>query len=227
LDIADKSSQMKFSITTHDIHHSSRGTVMGSGRLISDSDKQYLTDLLNEFEGDSNEWLPSNLLMYNHQKMVWYVPSKKRNIFFSMKNKKQHYEVIWPSLIFFFDIHKGLRIAAYASKGKPSLKQPLYHAPLWNIYNDTRVCTGSCETTNSVSLDAMSIWEDSIFNTNFTHENHTEVLAMPKNSKKKVNYLKFIKDKSKTGQPIKATEMNPLKLTLNEWVKGRKHSLYY
>jgi len=215
----DSQHQAGISITVHDIKEAPTGSVIGVGRLMSESDKQEMRDFLNGEDGIKSQWLPENLMMINSTRMVWYVPAQKRRMYFSGdKGKGVSFEVWYPSLVFNFN-GKKLRVAAYAGQGRPKQTQPLYHAPIWNVYRETHLCNGNADTTNIISVDAMKVWEDAIFNTVFSHSNHANVIAAIKGNKKDDRaYMRFIKSKVKSGEKMTTKEMTPLCKTLEEWV---------
>lgn len=219
----DEGLRKSLCITVHDIKKSPKGPVLGAGRLMTVADKQSLRDYLNGEEEIRTNWLPENLMMMNSSCMVWYVPSRMRSMFFTLKGKSIKLDVRWPSLTFCYDPKNKLRIAAYASCGRPKMNQPLYHAPLWNIYADTRLCIGNADSTEVIGVEAMSVWEEAVFNTNFTHSNNDRVLAPKGRLKKSPSYVTFIRQKARSGDPIKAKEMVSLNTTLEEWVEGRRY----
>lgn len=214
----DPSRGTQLALTVHDIQQSPTGAVITAGRLFSEADKQELRDYLNGEDSIKSEWLPSNLMLINSQKMVWYVPSKIRTMHITVGSKVQHISLKWPSLIFQADSDGQLKIAAYSGSARPKLSQPLYHAPLWNIYGNTKLCSGSAITTNIISVSSMKVWEDAVFETVFTHSNHGEVLKHTK-SRKQRSYIRFIMEKARSGTSFKASEMTPLNITLEQWAK--------
>lgn len=210
-------------ITVHDIKQTEHGSVMGAGRLMTDADKQFLKDHLSGEQELRDCWLPQNLMMMNSDQMIWYVPSRKRSMYFKQSGKSIKLDVVWPSLVFRFTASGTLYVAAYAGKGAPKLSQPLYHAPIWNIYADTRLCAGTAETTNIIGIEAMRVWETAIFDTVFTHSNHRQAIATKKKNGHVTDaqYMQFIKRKAKSAEAIKAAEMVPLGKTLKQWAGGR------
>ena len=211
------------SLTVHDIKQAPDGPVLGAGRVLSEADKQEIRDYLNGESMIRDCWLPENLMMLNNKQMVWYVPAKKRPMYIKKKGKVISKVLMWPSLVFRFTSDRKLYVAAYAGSRRPSLDQPLYHAPLWNIYHDSHLCTGSATTTDVISVDAMTIWEDAIFETVFTHPNHAYVLSTNLNKQRigktsQAAYIKFIEKKCKSGERFKASEMQPLGRRLEQWV---------
>tara|TARA_R110001606_G_scaffold399101_1_gene580707 strand:+ start:245 stop:613 length:369 start_codon:yes stop_codon:yes gene_type:complete len=114
---------------------------------------------------------------------------------------------------------RGLHVAAYSGSGRPSLTQPLYNAPLWNINAEGHLCSGSEDTTSKLGVDAMAISEEAVFNTLFSHSGTSLVLAISKGKKDDKQYIKFIKQKALTNTKFKTSEMVPMKQALQQWVK--------
>lgn len=214
--VSHSQNRSKVSLTVHDIKQSPTGSVIGAGRVLSEADKQDIRDFLNGEDEIKTGWLPSNLMMINSQQMVWYVPAKTRSMFIRQGDKQLQFKVKFPSLVFMANNSGTLKVAAYTGSGRPKLTQPLYHAPLWNIYADTRLCNGTAEITNIINVDAMQVWEDAMFNTMFTHSNHQNVLPKTKAGKQRA-YISFIRAKAKAGTAFKSSEMTPLKMTLDQW----------
>lgn len=208
-------SRSNISITTHPIKETPSGSVIGAGRLLSEFDKQALRDFLNGEEEMKSGWIPENIMMMNSKRMVWYVPSKVRPMHFLTKDGSNHHLVSWASMVFCFDANKGLRVAAYMGNRRPRLDQKLFHAPIWNVDSQGRLCAGSNTTTQEISIEAMQVWETAVFNSNFSHKNHNNVLAVD------TPYLKFIKQKSKSGESITAKELTPINKTLQAWVEEK------
>lgn len=129
----------ELSLTVHDVKQSPSGAVIGAGRLLSEADKQELRDYLNGEDGIKGEWLPSNLMLINSQKMVWYVPSKLRTMHIKAGDKVLHIKLKWPSLIFQADSSGRLKVAAYIGTGRPKLSQ-LSTMPRFGIFTVIRAC---------------------------------------------------------------------------------------
>lgn len=207
-------------VTVHDIKRGRKGPVLGAGRLMSESDKAAICDLLLGNEETADVWWPSNLLMMNAQKLVWYVVGRKRPMYFINGEKSFQLNLVWPSLIFCYSHARGLRIVAYAGRGRPTSTQRCYHAPLWNIGADTKLCVGSNLTTNVIAPESMPVWEDAIYESNFSHANHDKLLRPAKGGRNRQSpsYLAFLRQKAKSGEPIRAREMVPLGMSVEAWI---------
>jgi len=204
-------------ITVHETLNTPTGVVLGAGELMSDSDRENIRLLMNNANATINHdvWTPDNLLMQTQTKLVWFVPAHKRTLFVRVAGKLKHFDVMLPSLVLAFK-NGALSIAAYTGKSRPRKNQKLYHAPLWNIYASTTLCAGSATLPVDTSLASMEVCEEALFNSVYTHKNHDHVLAG--NGTSTNDYLRFLKAKQKTGDAIKARDMNPLGKTLEQWV---------
>jgi PRTRC genetic system protein B len=206
----------EYRVTVHDVHNYDDGTHIGVGKLVSESDMEFINAALSTPSSDASSWIPENLLLKDARNIVWFVPAKKRLMYFNLNSKQYSYEVIWPSLVFHATPNDKLFITAYAGTSRPSKKTRLYHAPLWNIYAGTDLCVGSGDIPTAFNYSSMKTWEDSVFNTNFSHSNHINYLRI------NTNYLSLIKNKSRTSKPFLAKEMAPLNINLEQWVSRNR-----
>lgn len=213
-------------LTVHDIFESNQGPVIGAGQAMSDTDREMLRSLLNGESPGQSRWWPETLLFQDAYQMVWYVPPAKRSMYFRVGNEQKKFNLWWPGLVMSYKIGKGFRVIAYAGSGRPSHDQKLYHAPLWNINAVGGICSGSAITSREISPEAMDIWNRVVFDTNFTHSNHEQIIAFddvqPKAQDKELNqrYLDFIRYKAEAGTRIQAAEMVETGRTLKEWAES-------
>ena len=111
---------------------------------------------------------PERLLAFNPALdfMCWYAPKQERAIFF----QNTSYMVKWPALVFM--VRKDdIYIFATKSNKRPDANTPLYHAPIWNTYDDGSMCKGSAVFGNRLSPEYMRQWQDGVYNSTFTHPN--------------------------------------------------------
>jgi PRTRC genetic system protein B len=62
-----------------------------------------------------------------------------------------------------------LWIRALAANKRPKAESPLYVAPYWNCDDKGVVCTGSMRIPPQKSVAAIDVWEQSFFQSEFTH----------------------------------------------------------
>jgi|GEM_PF-1317236 len=208
--------------TRHPVDMTPHGPMIGAGNLMTEADKdELLALLLNEAQARPDVFLDENSLVVSNRRMIWYKPPVKRKMYFSARNGAHNHtvEVMWPGLVFKVEIGGKFSIAAFAGKRRPTPATKLLHAPLQNIWMSTQVCVGSADVPKKDELNPASIptWEAVIYDTNFSHINHENVLASGASDSK---IVKFWKEKAKTGKGVLASEMTPLGKTLNQWVAG-------
>jgi PRTRC genetic system protein B len=119
------------------------------------------------------------------------------------------FEVKWPSLLFIANKRDAkLFVFALAASSYPSEDAIVYHAPLMNIGRDGLVCQGSASLPAEISSATIDQMEETIYDSNFTHINHSTTLNNVKTSDGKVGtkeHLAFWRSrhKSKANLPKK------------------------
>ena len=217
-------------MTVHPIIQSNKGPVMGVGKPITDVDRELIAQALLSIDGVPDSPATANVewsAYMRHQSstyQLWYVPPAKRKMYFkgiAAKNQNA-LDLWWPGLIFFYHADLGFRIFAYAGRGRPKKHQRLYHAPLWNVYCDGRLCLGTAVGNNSLNAEGRKAWEDAIFESNFTHSNHDQVIPNKKEGKNDKGYMHLIKQKAKDGARFMAKEMvkHPQYATLLDFIEA-------
>ncbi|WP_419631571.1 hypothetical protein, partial [Thiolapillus sp.] len=212
-------------VTRHPIFMADDGRAhsLGTGMQVCQDDLNAMRQMLGMDIPSYGGWLGDDLLYLSESLMVWHVPGQLRPMYFKPPGQKrsQQYLVRWPHLIMQYHTQKDFRIAAYAAQGKPCPSTRLYHAPLMNVYDNTTICLGSANGGDGLTAQARAIWNEAIFDSNFSHKNHDRLIRLKSTVKEKdINraYLRFIRDKAATGKPFYAKDMTPLGKTLDEWI---------
>lgn len=116
-------------------------------------------------------WQPSTVLAHGDEALVWYVPGRVRPMLFTgTKGETVRLEVPWPTLVFSAR-ERDIRLAAVKTRGRPTLRTPLYHAPVWNVFRDGAVCLGSASVPGMVGPESIPDYEAAIFDSRFSHGN--------------------------------------------------------
>jgi PRTRC genetic system protein B len=121
--------------------------------------------------------IPSNVLHYSfddsNTKLMWVVPAGKRPLFFSDALQIPHGEASIPPLLFSVD-DGSLEVFALLSE-RVTLDSPLFVAPFHNTSDDGEVCIGTAKRpAKHLSVEALiKGWENTFFNSRFTHANGT------------------------------------------------------
>lgn len=101
---------------------------------------------------------------------MWHQPPRAAHMHWLIGSKPARLLVRWPHLLFNVTTTEGLRVYAIAPKGRPKISDPLYRAPLGNIYDNATLCWGSIQQPER-SITHRQQFEDAIYATNFTHAN--------------------------------------------------------
>ena len=159
-------------VTLHEVIHDNDGARLGEGQLAT---PQMLVDLMVQLgRSVPAEILPERVLVRTPEVIVWWAPASKRTMFFSDRggdnslrnlNAKSYPH---PALVFKAS-GTHLWVRALAENKRPIAQTRVHVAPYWNCYDDGSVCTGSMKIPREKSVDSISSWERSFFQSEFTH----------------------------------------------------------
>ncbi len=167
-------------VTKHAVQLSPAGApILAAGAPLERSD---LDSLLKSLRGTVPvEFLPENVLVRTQEAVSWFVPPAIRPMFYA-KNKGDDLDKLsgknfpQPALLFIASQGK-LAVRALACKGRPTTATPLFLAPYWNVYDSGDVCLGSTKVPREASVKSLPRWEQSFFESEFTHSNSHKKLT--------------------------------------------------
>lgn len=190
------------------------GKLMSHDCLIS-----VLKDMAGMKQKKAIQCLPENVIAQDSDSLVWHVPGSVRTMLFKQGNKTTKITVPYPSLIFKVT-DNNLSIAACKYKRKPKSDDMIYHAPLMNIYVDGRVCVGSADCPDNADIESMAGWESVIFDTIFTHTNHSYTLNHNENKLTLSTFLFRFWKSIRGNKQFPNKYLNTLSdITLQEWIE--------
>ena len=134
-----------------------------------------LIDLVTQLGGRSSvEILPERVLVRVPEMIVWWTPACARPMFFSDRGSdegaKKLNAKMYPHPALVFKAHgTRLWVRALRENKRPAANTVLSMAPYWNCYEDGNVCTGSMRIPRTKSVEAIDSWEQSFFQSEFTH----------------------------------------------------------
>lgn len=206
--------------TLHDVEFENQSPTIKEGQLMTVDDVLSMLSLIAEQrEYQPLQMLPENVLAIGKDSMVWYAEPRIRRMYYRLDKKLMKFTVPWPGLV--FKIKNGeLSVAAVRKKRKPKADDKLYFAPLMNIYNNHKVCTGMADCPEKCELDDRAGWESVIYDTSFSHTQHNHPHTLSKKYGKDIttrglfNFWKKLKDKKQF--PLDA--LHPDTQTLEEWI---------
>jgi len=120
------------------------------------------------------EILPENVLVRTPESLVWWVRAQHRTMFFAEHAEDNLYAKLngrrfpQPTLVFKV-AGRELAVRALAADARPRPDTQLKMAPYWNLSPDGRCCLGSMRVPSDLSIDSVARWEQSFFESEFSH----------------------------------------------------------
>jgi PRTRC genetic system protein B len=209
----------EYVLTTHTVENTDKGVTLGAGRFVSAADMAALTEVLISAQPAQHAYLPQEIVSCSATQLAWYTEARIRPMWFRAGNDRRKVTVPWPTLL--FRARPGeLAVAALARSGRPKPDQPLFHAPLMNIHQDTGLCPGSARLPPACSLEHRDGYEFCIFGTAFTHVNHERTLKLAgENSVNSAEHLRFWRQLERRRiKRFPTSALVPLKRRVAQWL---------
>ena len=117
------------------------------------------------------EILPENVLVRTPDMLVWWQPAQRRKMFFRHGDEL---DIVsgrmfpQPALVYRAS-NRELWIRALADSARPTATTALNVAPYYNVNTEGVVCQGTMRSPEEASVAAMPQWEQSFFESEFTH----------------------------------------------------------
>jgi PRTRC genetic system protein B len=159
-------------VTLHNVIHDDDGARLGEGQLATPDMLIHLMVSLGR--SVPVEILPERVLVRTADMIVWWSPATDRTMFFSDRGGDATLQRLngkrfpHPALVF-KACGRQLSIRALAKNERPSETTRLSVAPYWNCNDQGFVCTGSMKIPREKSVKAIESWEQSFFQSEFTH----------------------------------------------------------
>ena len=159
-------------VTLHNVVHEDDGARLGEAQLATPD--MLISLMVSLGRSVPVEVLPERVLVRTTDMIVWWSPASKRTMFFSDRGGDATLQKLnakrfpHPALIF-KACGRQLSIRALARNERPSEQSKLFVAPYWNCDNQGSVCTGSMKIPHEKSVKAIQSWEQSFFQSEFTH----------------------------------------------------------
>lgn len=211
-------------IEIHDVYLNTVNTkqeyAMTSGRPLDKKTLRKLLGVSSEKDYTEKIWekplIDSGILAFRHEKysryILWWRPRKAVHIIFRDDKKVKPGIYKMPAMLFFANLDK-LKIFALKENSRPALNTKLYMAPLYNATAGNEMCWGNVyhETEEIIEIDKeMTIWEDALWKSVFTHPGVT----VSKN-----NLSDIYKKMAKTNGQFPSNELIDSKITINDLIK--------
>ena len=204
--------------TRHGIERSGGAPTLGAGVPLTQSQLRTALKSLGRVEGLSG-WVGPEVLYIDTDTLVWWRPAAPRLVHFSSPAPigKRAGVTPHPHLVFAVTRHHWY-VAALSAPANPGLRpgalSQLCHAPYFNVYDDTQICTGNVKLPDEIGLQSCAGFEDAFFDSRFTHSNNRHVTRHPGGP---LQLWAELLDTKPTAFPADA--LTPMDLTLGAWVK--------
>ena len=160
-------------ITRHDVQAQKSGPpTLGPAQPLT---LAFVESLMRSLGGGvAAEVLPENVLAKGDRLIVWWTPEQRRQMFYESAEGKavDLNGQVFPQPPLVWKVENGeLTIRALCANKRPQATTTLAVAPLWNLSDDGRVCTGTMRRPDSATVAAIPDWERGFYESAFTHAN--------------------------------------------------------
>ncbi|HLW89509.1 MAG TPA: PRTRC system protein B [Terriglobales bacterium] len=159
-------------VTLHEVIHDGDVARLAEGQLMT---PQMLIDLMAGLgRSVPAEILPARVLVRTAEMIVWWSPAREETMFFSDRGGDPALKAMKGKLyphppLLFKACGTHLWVRALAKDERPTAETKLCIAPYWNCYDNGVCCTGSMKIPQEKSVTAIDLWEESFFQSEFTH----------------------------------------------------------
>ncbi len=205
-------------VTHHGIvAHGNAAPTLGPAQPLTAS---FVEALIRSLYGSSRaEVLPENILAKGERMMVWWTPTKRRQMFYENSEAKavglNGRTFAQPPLV--WRVEGGdLMIRALVENRRPEGNTKMAIAPFWNLSENGRVCTGSMRRPDSAAVAAISDWERGFYESAFTHSNVGRLTRHP------LGFAGLWSDLADKRKPFPTDTLISLPQTLAQFVRGER-----
>jgi len=201
-------------VTTHPVRSIKGHPTICAGVPLSPAHERKVLDLLLSRDRLRQFVLPPNCLASSADAFAFWLPSTVRPMHLANMDGRSTILTRWPTLVIKVE-RGGLSMAALSSDQHPMADTALFHAPLPNVYEDGRLCTGDAVLPAQSDATTYEGWVSVINDSAFTHPNWRGGLA---GAKKTETVESFWAKRDGVVDPFPANRLAPMNLTLAQWL---------
>jgi PRTRC genetic system protein B len=193
------------------MRHEVTNNQIGYGRFINAKEMvDAISKTLNLPSANKNKFMDDKILLDDSKRLIWFTKRQQKTLWFKFNNTVYHYTVtVTPLLWICTKNKKELRVFALPSNQRPTFQTRLYHTPFMNINLKGVLCQGTAPLPKKIAIDMIDHIEASLFDSCFTHVNHSKTIkAKGKSNVSSKQLLAFWRNKAKTKQPVYCKELN-------------------
>lgn len=120
------------------------------------------------------EFLPENVIARTERLIAWWTRPQKRRMFFGTTQGDMGgiNSAIFPQpALVWLAMDRSLSVRALKEDRRPGPETKLCVAPYWNLYETGSVCLGSMRAPDASTVASIPQWEQSFYESEFTHGN--------------------------------------------------------
>ena len=120
------------------------------------------------------EFLPENVIARTERLISWWTRRQKRQMFFGTTQGDMGgiNGAIFPQpALVWLAMDRSLSVRALKEDRRPRADTKLCVAPYWNLYETGNVCLGSMRAPDNSTVASIPQWEQSFYESEFTHGN--------------------------------------------------------
>ena len=120
------------------------------------------------------EFLPESVIARTERLIAWWTPAQRRQMFFGTTQGDMGgiNGAIFPQpALVWLAMDHSLSLRAFKGNRRPKADTPLCVAPYWNLYETGSVCLGSMRAPDASTVGSIPQWEQSFYESEFTHGN--------------------------------------------------------
>ena len=161
-------------ITHHEVNADNRGKqpTLGPAKTLT---IEFIQSLVQALGGRVQaEFLPESVLARTERLIAWWTPPQKREMFFgaTQGDLGEINGAIFPQpALVWLAMDHSLSIRALKENRRPAADTKLCVAPYWNVYDTGSVCLGSMRAPDASTVASIPEWEQSFYESEFTHGN--------------------------------------------------------
>lgn len=157
-------------ITEHEVGFDEHGPQLLSGRYVTEG---FLRTLVASYKhlDEGVPFLPEQVLAYNPDMMLWWVPASLRVMFYGGQDpllQKLSGQVFPHPPLLFQVVERQVRLFALPENKRPTPETPLQRAPYMNMLGQDVVCRGSTVFPDTLKVSNTEGWVEGYFRSAFT-----------------------------------------------------------
>ena len=161
-------------ITHHEVNADNRGKqpTVGPAKTLT---IEFVQSLVQALGGRVQaEFLPESVIARTERLIAWWTPPQRRQMFFGTTQGDMGTinGAIFPQpALVWLAMDHALSVRAIKENRRPVSDTRLCVAPFWNVYDTGSVCLGSMRAPDASTVASIPQWEQSFYESEFTHGN--------------------------------------------------------